>query len=223
MFELADVSRHTIHRMALYHSVLKIMKENGVSIVVSSDLGRRTGIQPHVVRKDFSCFGEFGTKGVGYQIEYLLRRIEKILGYDTVWNAVLVCHGMPALPSVVYSYWPPAVNILSVIDLSGQNVGLPVDNLDLAVEQCENLVEIINTRNISIGIISTPPSYIQETVNHLIKAGIQGIVNFSAYPVFVPDSVAIIQVNVASLFSQMTFQLKHVPTKVPATERSAAE
>jgi redox-sensing transcriptional repressor len=63
--------------MALYYSALKLMKADGVTVCISKDLGRLTGISPFNVRKDLAYFGEFGTKGVGYQTSYLLRRIDR--------------------------------------------------------------------------------------------------------------------------------------------------
>lgn len=205
--EREDISKLTIHRMALYHSILKQMLDDGITICVSNELGRRTGLPSHQIRKDLAHFGEFGTKGVGYQTGYLLQRIEKILGYDTTWNTVLVGLGVPLSPMMCYSYfWPAAIEILAVVDLDEQNLGTEL--CGLTVESIENIQYIISSRQIAIGIIAVPPLHAQKTANQLIQSGIKGIVNFSTCPVFVPDHIAITQINMASWFSQLTFDLK---------------
>ncbi|WP_094606962.1 Redox-sensing transcriptional repressor Rex 1 [Sporomusa silvacetica DSM 10669] len=210
-----DISRLTIQRMVLYHSVLKLMQEEGITICISKELGRRTGISPHLIRKDLAYFGEFGTKGVGYATGYLYRRIEEILGYDTSWNTVLVGLEMPTVvPIMCYPrLWPEAVKIVAVIDLGKQNQGVAVHNLGLTIESIDNIKDIICSRKITIGILAVPPSHAQNTADQLIQAGIKGIVNFSSFPIIAPEDIAITQVNMTSLFSQLTFDLKHVAMK----------
>ncbi|TWH45716.1 redox-sensing transcriptional repressor Rex [Sporomusa sp. KB1] len=209
-----DISRLTIQRMVLYHSVLKLMQEEGITVCISKELGRRTGISPHLIRKDLAYFGGFGTKGVGYETDYLFRRIEEILGYDTSWNTVLVGLDMPTVvPIMCYPrLWPEAVKIAAIIDLGKKNQGMAVHNLGLTIESIENIKDIICSRKITIGILAVPPSHAQKTANQLIRAGIKGIVNFSSFPIFAPQDIAITQVNMTSLFSQLTFDLKHVAT-----------
>lgn len=206
--EHEEISRFIIHRMALYHSTLKLMQEEGITICISNELGRRTGLPSHQIRKDLAYFGEFGTKGVGYQIDYLLLRIEKILGYDTVWNAVLVGLNIPVLPIMSYSHFcPSAVEILEVIDLNNKNHGTVCD-LGLPVAAIDSIKDSITSKKITIGIIAIPPSYAQKTANQLIQAGVKGIVNFSTCPIFGPEHIAITQISIASWFSQLTFALK---------------
>lgn len=209
-----DISKITIQRMVLYHSVLKLMQEEGITVCISKELGRRTGISPHLIRKDLAYFGEFGTKGVGYETDYLFRRIEEILGYDTIWNAVLVGLEMPTVvPIMCYPrLWPEAVKIVAIIDLGKKNQGMTVHNLGLTIESIENIKDIICSRKITIGILAVPPSHAQKTADQLIRAGIKGIVNFSSFPIFAPEDIAITQGNMTSLFSQLTFDLRHVAT-----------
>jgi redox-sensing transcriptional repressor len=201
------ISKHTIHRLALYHSVLKMMQEAGRDLCISGELGRRTGISSHLIRRDFAYFGEFGIKGVGYKIDYLLQRIEKILGYNTTWNTVLVGLGVP----VSYPSLLAAIKILAVIDLNEQNHRVFIPDLGLSVEAIDNIRDIIDSRRISIGIIAVPPPYVQEVADQLIKSGIKGIVNLSSAPIFAPESIVITHLNMASLLSQLTFSLSRPP------------
>ena len=203
------ISKHTIHRLALYHSVLKMMQEAGRDLCISGELGRRTGISSHLIRRDFAYFGEFGIKGVGYKIDYLLQRIEKILGYNTTWNTVLVGLGVP----VSYPSLLAAIKILAVIDLNEQNHRVFIPDLGLSVEAIDNIRDIIDSRRISIGIIAVPPPYVQEVADQLIKSGIKGIVNLSSAPIFAPESIVITHLNMASLLSQLTFSLSRPPAE----------
>jgi redox-sensing transcriptional repressor len=103
-----DISKLTVTRMAIYYSALKKMLDDGETMCLSIQIGQHTGISPSIIRKDLSCFGEFGTKGVGYRIEFLLQWIGEILGYNTIWNTVVVGMGMPLLSINCYqNFLPP--------------------------------------------------------------------------------------------------------------------
>lgn len=203
-----DVSKHTIARMAVYYNALKKMKEEGVEVCASIQLGHSTGITSCLIRRDLACFGDFGKKGVGYEVEFLLSWIEEILGYNTVWNVLLVGMGIP-MPGIVnyYNFLPPGFKIVAVADLNKKNYGYTIPGLNLTIQPLENLTSIIKKQDISIGLINVLPKQAQKVVNMMVKAGIIGIANLSSVTVSVPDYISLSEMNVNSCLSQLSYNL----------------
>jgi len=84
------VSNNVIRRMPRYLRMLDELMENGVNRISSFQLGQLLGLTPSQIRQDFSCFGEFGQQGYGYNVVGLRSEIAKILGMDRNYSAVLV-------------------------------------------------------------------------------------------------------------------------------------
>ena len=83
-------SRATLDRIPLYYRALKVINDSGETIISSSRLAKILEITPEQIRKDFSDFGQFGIKGVGYNVDKLKRGIEKILGLQYHWHMAIV-------------------------------------------------------------------------------------------------------------------------------------
>jgi len=208
MKEREDVSKLTIARMAVYYNTLKRMKEEGERVCSSTEMGKRTGIASSVIRRDLACFGDFGTKGVGYEIEFLLSWIKEILGYNTKWNVMFV--GIGILMTGVVNYYgvlPPGFEITAVVDLDKKNHGYTIPGLNLTIRPLENLTCVIKEQDISIGLINVLPKQAQKVVSMLANAGIKGIANLSSIPVSVPEHVSLSQMNVTSCLSQLSYNL----------------
>lgn len=203
-----DVSKNTIARMVVYYNTLEKMKEEGERICASTRLGQRTGIASPLIRRDLACFGGFGKKGVGYEVDFLLSWIKAILGYNTEWKVVFVGTGIP-LKGIVnsYGFLPPGFKIIAVADLDKNNHGYKIPELNVTIQSLETLANLIKQKDISIGLINVHPKQAQKVVNILVKAGIKGIANFSPIPVFVPKHISLSQMNVSSCLSQLSYKL----------------
>lgn len=204
-----EVSKLTIARMAVYYGILEKIRDEGEVICASTHLSQRTGIASSVIRKDLANFGGFGTKGVGYEIEFLLSWIREILGYNTRWNAVLVGSGVPFAVGANYNdLLPPGFKISAVVDLNKKNHGCKIPGIGVTVSALGNLASLIKSQAISMGIITVPPKQAQKVANAMIKGGIKGIANFSPVPVRVPDNIALSQMSVNSCLSQLSYSLR---------------
>ncbi|MBP2638023.1 MAG: rex 1 [Firmicutes bacterium] len=203
-----DVPKLTIVRMALYYNTLQKMKEEGEEICASTQLSQRTGLNSSIIRRDLACFGDFGTKGVGYQIEFLLSWIREILGYNTNWNVLLIGMGIPITGTInCYDFFPPAFKIVAIADLDKNNHGYTIPGLNLTIQPLKNLPSIIKEHEISIGMINVLPKQAQRVVDMMVKGGIKGIANFSGVAVQVPEHISLSQLNVASCLSQLSYRL----------------
>lgn len=203
-----DISKLTISRMAIYYNTLKNMLAEGETVCLSNQIGQRTGINSSIIRKDLSYFGEFGTKGVGYRIDFLMKWIGEILGYNAIWNTVVVGMGISLLSTKCYqNFLPPGFRISAVLDINTKNHGVFLPELGLAVEAFHNVESVVCNKQISIGLVAVLPEQAQTVTDRLVAAGVSGIANFTQAYVIVPDNVAITQINAGSLMSQLSYEL----------------
>lgn len=202
------IPKLTITRLAIYYNALKKMLEDGEDVCLSIDVGKRTGINPSLIRKDLSYFGGFGTKGVGYKVEFLMEWIGEILGYNTVWNTVVVGMGIPLLSINCYqNLLPPSFRIVAVVDTNEQNHGVFLPELGLTIEPVQNLESEVRNKQARIGVVAVLPEKAQSVTNQLVIAGVTGIANFTQVQVVVPDNIALTQINTGSLLSQLSYDL----------------
>ncbi|BBB89388.1 MAG TPA: redox-sensing transcriptional repressor Rex [Methylomusa anaerophila] len=224
----SGISKLTINRMVIYYNTLKNMLEEGVEIFISTELGRRTGIGPSLIRRDLCNFGDFGTRGMGYRVESLMEWIGAILGYDAIWNIAVVGEGLPSLVlSHYYNFLPPGFQIKAAFDLDDRYHNLVLPDLGLAIEGLEKLNTTIRKKKITIGLVVTGPQDAQPVTNRLIEAGISGIANFSPVPVMVPDNIALTQINLSTYLSQLSYDLSDLspegsPQRMDGNERRYA-
>lgn len=209
-----EVSKLTISRMAVYYTALQKLRDEGEQVCASTQLGKRTGVASSVIRRDLAYFGGFGTKGVGYEIEYLLSWVGEILGYNAVWNAVLVGRGVPVTGFGHYEgVLPPGFKIAAMVDLDKKNHGHKLPNLGVTISPPGNIAHLIKSLAISIGLITVPVKEAQKVANTMVKAGIRGIANFSPVSVCVPAHISLSQINMTSCLSQLSYNLSSQAAK----------
>ncbi|HWR06600.1 redox-sensing transcriptional repressor Rex [Sporomusa sp.] len=158
-----EVAKVTIARMAIYYSILKKIRDEGEQVCASTQLSKLTGIASSVIRRDLAYFGGFGTKGVGYEVEYLLSWVGEILGYNAVWNSVLVGRGVPFTGVGNYDrLLPPGFKIAAVVDLDKRSHGHKIPGLGLTVNRPGNLANLIKSQAILIGLLTVPTQEARE-------------------------------------------------------------
>ncbi|HWR39953.1 MAG TPA: redox-sensing transcriptional repressor Rex [Patescibacteria group bacterium] len=205
-----NVARHTIVRLSLYYRVLEeIVRHEKGKVISSTELGRLAGVGAASIRKDLSCFGEFGKKGVGYQVDELMRWIGEILGYTSCWNIAMVGVGVHLMPINQYlQFMPPGFSLKALFDIDESYEGTMLSESGMEVCSLIHLEKVLHERKISIGLLAVTAEYAQYMANRLVAAGICAISNFSPVNVSVPDHVALVQMSFASGLSQLSYQLQ---------------
>src|SRR4030042_5327373 len=163
----------TIRRLPLYLRGLLFMSGQGRKSISSKDLADLIGVNPWQIRKDFSYFGGFGTRGVGYSVEKLATQIKKILKLDIAQKAALV--GVGNLGSALLAYHGFATygfDIAVAFDADPRKVGRKIKNV--VIENISYL-RTLKRKKITLGIIAVPHQAAQVTADKLVKAGIRGI------------------------------------------------
>lgn len=204
------IPRATIERLPLYYRCLDKMDTfEDVDVVSSKDLGGKLDIPSTQVRKDLSYYGEFGRRGVGYNVSDLKRSVGKILGVDRTWKSILVGAGNLGRALVNYgSFSMMGLEISHVFDNDLSKIGNLIN--DRKVESIQNMEDIVQKEDIKLGIISVPADAAQEVADLMVEAGIKAIWNFAPTRLYVPDSISVknedLAVGIVSLIYHLSWQ-----------------
>jgi redox-sensing transcriptional repressor len=189
-----------------------------VMTVSSEELARLAGVNAAKVRKDLSYLGSYGTRGVGYDVEYLLYQITRELGLTQDWPTAMI--GIGNLGRALASYKGFAergFRITALFDADDKVIGEEVGGL--TVRHIDELKEAVAEEGLCIGIISTPPSGAQEVAEKLVDAGIKSILNFAPSHVNVPPDVNVRKVDLSVELQILSFYQQR--TKAIETAREA--
>jgi redox-sensing transcriptional repressor len=200
-----------IARLALYSRPLRALLESCVPVISSEKLAEFCSVNPAQVRKDLAYFGEFGVRGVGYDVGDLLREIKKILATDKEWILCIV--GMGNLGHAIVeneNFRKMGYRFAAAFDKDSKKAGeeLPCG---LVIEPVSRLRELIGALHIQIGVITTPPDAAQRVADLLMDAGIKAILNFSPTQVKTPKGYVIENVDFTVRFENLAYHISKVP------------
>src|SRR5438477_3040581 len=151
----------TVARLPVYLRSLLEMAESKISTISSERLADRAGVNAAKVRKDLSYLGSYGTRGVGYDVEYLLYQISRELGLTQDWPVVIV--GVGNLGHALANYRgfsERGFRIAGLVDADPRKVGEAVAGM--RVRGVEELADVVASERIAIGIVATPAPVAQE-------------------------------------------------------------
>jgi redox-sensing transcriptional repressor len=184
------ISEAVVRRLPVYLRYLNELSLSDVQTVSSQDLGEKLDLNPAQIRKDLAFFGEFGRKGVGYNVDYLIEKIRQILKLDQPMNVALVGTGNLGRALCNYNmYTKDNMKIVAVFDADKNKTGTQINHL--TVQAMEELNETVARLGIAIGIITVPAGEAQNVADRFVAAGIKGILNFAPSVLKVPPGVRI--------------------------------
>lgn len=200
------VPEATVTRLSVYSRFLERLDRNGVTSVSSGEIADGVGVSPAQVRKDLAYFGEFGTRGVGYNVKDLMRYTLKILGLDRHWNLILVGAGNLGYALCTYrGFNNRGFSIVGVFDNDLTKIGKRIN--DLEVLPMERMPEVIKEHSVRIGIVATPTRAAQDVAEYMTKCGVQAILNFAPLPLNMPDHIEVRNVDLSVKLEILTFNL----------------
>jgi redox-sensing transcriptional repressor len=214
----------TVGRLPVYLRALVDIAEAGEATVSSEDLADAAGVNSAKVRKDLSHLGSYGTRGVGYDVAYLIHQIRRELGLTQDWPIVIV--GIGNLGHALANYRGFAergFRIAALVDADPSKVGERV--ADLRIRRVEDLRKLVREHGIAIGIVATPAMVAQEVADRLVDAGIRSILNFAPAHIAVPQGVSVRKVDLAIELQILAFyeQRKATLAEVRRRGRAVAE
>ena len=199
------IPNETIRRLPIYLRGLMLLSQQGVSSVSSGKLSDFVNINAEQIRKDFSYFGDFGTRGVGYDIERLSKQIKKILKLEAIRRVAVVGAGNIGSAVLAYpGFHTYGFDVAAAFDSDPAKVGRRINNV--TVEDASDIDGLL-ARGIGLAIIAVPAEEAQSVADTLVKAGIKGILNFSPKRLSVPKNVKVITIDIATDLARLPYYI----------------
>ena len=187
-----NISNNVIRRLPRYLRKLDDLAYKGEERISSGELGRQMGLTPSQIRQDFSCFGEFGQQGYGYNIASLREQISHILGMDRSYSAVIV--GVGNLGHALlgnFNDFTEGFRLKGAFDIRPELVGTEVEGY--TIMDGNNLADYVFDNKVDIAILAVPRRAAQELTDVLIGAGIRAIWNFTNIELDTGDSGVLVE------------------------------
>ena len=186
----------TVARLPVYLRILSERFDEGVTNMSSEELAEFAGLNAAKVRKDLSYLGSYGTRGVGYDVEFLVYQIRRELGLTHDWPVVIVGAGNLGQALAGYNgFGDRGFPVGGIVDIDPAKVGSVVGGV--RVRHLDELAQVVQSRGISIGVVATPGAAAQAAADALVAAGITSLLNFAPTVISVPAGISVRKVDLA--------------------------
>jgi redox-sensing transcriptional repressor len=203
----SDVSPLSLNRLSLYLRSLRQLQTQGVRRISSKDLADRFNLSAALIRKDLAQFGEFGIRGIGYEVDQLIGSIRTILGLDRDHRVAVV--GMGRLGGALARYLElnkGAFQIVAAFDSDRRKVGRTIGSVK--VDHISDVPSVVPATGAKIALLTLPPSSAQETCDALTAAGIRAVLNFAPVLLRVDSEITAKSVDVRVHLEELAFFLQ---------------
>ena len=205
-----SISELTTGRLSVYLRCLNFLEAQGQKTVSSHEMAERFHLNSAQIRKDLACFGEFGTRGVGYDVSRLRHNLVQTLGIDRVRNVVIVGAGNLGMALADYSgFNTNGFHIVAMLDADPSKSGRE-SRAGIRVLPYERLGEVVRRNHVDIGIIAVPGDSAQSVYDTLAEAGIHAVLNFAPVQLKVRPAVKLKSVDLRINLESLSFHLKNV-------------
>lgn len=203
-----QIPKATVTRLAFYLRELQQMQRSGLANVQSKSIAERLGLNDSQVRRDISCLGTVGQRGVGYRVEELIESIQRILGTDRTWNVILVGVGnLGRALSGYRGFEQQGFHLIGAFDSDPKKIGTTIG--DLEILGLDKLTSFALTKQVDLAILAVPADAAQGVVSAIEAAGIPGILNFApiAVQASTPKQTIIQEVDLAIELQRLAFSV----------------
>ena len=198
-----EIPRKAIYRLSVYLRCLQRLKSNSIRTVSGDALAAAAGVKPTQLRKDLTYFGQFGTRGLGYDVEQLTEMITDLLGTNSLQPVILIGAGNLGTALLSYrGFEREGFEIAGAFDLDADR---KKDRTRQPVYGMDKLPEFVRQHRVRMAILTVPATAAQEVANLLVEAGITGILNFAPIVLQVPEDVVVNNVNLAIELENLSY------------------
>ncbi|HTP14268.1 MAG TPA: redox-sensing transcriptional repressor Rex [Streptosporangiaceae bacterium] len=211
----------TIARLPVYLRALYALADRGIAIVSSEELATAAGVNSAKLRKDLSHLGSYGTRGVGYDVDYLVYQVSRELGLTQDWPVVIVGAGNLGRALANYGgFASRGFRIAALLDAENGVVGSMIARH--RVLSADEIETVVAQHKVSIGVIATPAAAAQGVCDRLVAAGVTSILNFAPVVLSVPSGVDVRKVDLSIELQILAFhaQRRAVVRMADEAERS---
>ncbi len=203
----APIPRKTVYRLSLYYRALQRLRENETATVSSAALAKIAGVKPTQLRKDLAYFGQFGTRGLGYDVADLITKVGEVLGTTRLQPVVLIGAGNLGTALLRYGgFAKEGFEVLAAFDDDPRRPRSPKP--PVPVLPMAELATFIKERTVKMAILAVPGTVAQEVANQLVAAGVQAILNFAPIVLQVPDRVVVNNVDLAIELENLSYFIR---------------
>lgn len=196
MVRARPIPEATVGRLPVYLRALVEMAEEGTTTTSSEGLAEAAGVNSAKVRKDLSYLGSYGTRGVGYDVAYLIHQVRRELGLTQDWPVIIA--GVGNLGHALANYrgfTERGFRVAALVDADPDRVGEVVGGV--AVRHVDETARLVRKHDVAIGLICTPAGAAQEVADRMVAAGVRSILNFAPAVIAVPPEVSLRKVDLA--------------------------
>ena len=203
-----DIPRKTVYRLSLYQRGLQLLERNQIETVSSAALAKAAGVKPTQLRKDLTYFGQFGTRGLGYDVSALSKTLDEVLGTTRLQPVLLA--GAGNLGTALLGYYDGfakegfEIVVALDVDMRRKFVGAT----KVKVRPFAETEEVVGEHQIKMAILAVPATAAQEVVNRLVAAGVQAILNFAPIILQVPSNVVVNNVDLAIELENLSYFIR---------------
>jgi redox-sensing transcriptional repressor len=208
------IGKKAVTRLSRYKDALGTFKSYGIDRFYSWDLASALGLTAAQVRKDFSIFNVEGKKKVGYSVDSLTARIGEILGKNKIQTAVLCGTGLLGKTIVAEGLFSGAhVRLVAAFDDPGEKNVKNVFNLP--VHPLDDLTGFVRDNKVTIGIIAAAGVHAQRFLDHLVLAGIRGVLSLANNDLKAPRACVVANVNLSRELENVMYFVNNQQKKAP--------
>lgn len=203
------ISELTTGRLSVYLRCLTFLEAQGKKTVSSHELAERFHLNSAQIRKDLACFGEFGTRGVGYDVSRLRKHLVETLGIDRTRNVLIVGAGNLGMALADYAgFNSNGFHLVGIVDSDPSKVGR-ASRSGIAILPWERLGEIVRRNHVDIGIVAVPAEGAQAVHDALADSGIHAVLNFAPTQIKLRPDVKVRSVDLRINLESLSFHLKN--------------
>ncbi len=207
--EKLNIPPATLERLPLYYKALQILDDNEVVLVSTIELAKMLNMKSETIRKDLSSVGNFGLKGVGYEVLKLKFKLGQILGLNNYWRLAIIGVGNFGAALAKYEKitdW--GFIVAALFDIDEKKFGEEINGV--RIYDFKKFVSISRRKLIDIGVIAVPDDAAQNVADTLIEAGVKGIWNFTATTINAPKEIKVVDENLMAGLSVLSFHLNQI-------------
>ncbi len=204
--KIEKISELTTNRLSLYLRCVNALAAEGERTVSSAALAKKFHLNSAKIRKDLAYFGEFGVRGVGYDISSLQDHLTKILGLDRIYRVAIIGSGrIGSALADYYSLTSTHFQIQALFDVDAKKIGKSAAGIE--IHDTKNFAEIVKRDNIELAIIAVPASAAQSALDLAVKAGIRAVMNLAPVPLKAGAGVKLKSVDLTTSLESLSYFL----------------
>ena len=207
--KFAKIPMATINRLSIYMRTLQELLEDEVDVISSERLAKQCGVNPAQIRKDLAYFGEFGVRGVGYNVPLLREHLQRILGLTVEHSVVIVGAGHLGQAIAGFKgFNTGGFKVVGLFDTDPKKIG-HVTRKKMEIKDVVHLKDIIQETGADIGVIAVHPESAQDVYDRLTSLGIKAILNFAPKRIQEKIGVRLEYVDMKIFLETLSYYLIH--------------